>query len=481
MPEKSISFINAQAPGYDELGGAAPVAMNVVTEATGAVRRRPGLMLLPDAPSVPLADGPVTGIHYTQNGKLIAVVDDGAERPIFRIAGGSALLLGGGAPPNGLRGTGRPIFAETPMLLVIAGGDEMQKIILSTLASSRLGGGPPKASHVVALTQRLVTNDLVLDPGTIRYSDIASGTITYAGHEVWSAGVGDAGAVTAEGRPDPVISLTDNTNELFALGTSSVQIFLPDTELVFGTTSARDIGQGARYSAVKSDHQVFWLDDHKRFTLGDGRSYDVVSDSIKRILDEMDDVSDCFGYRMVLGPMDAVLWTFPSDGRTFVFQKGVGWGQWSGWNGNWTQFPVTSHHLRSGDGANIVGLADGRVAQLSFAASTDLGDPINSNVTTGYENRGTDHLKHCAAVRLALRRGETQTSSSPHAWLRYRDRPGPWAASIPVRLGRTGDTEVVVNLRSLGTYRRRQWQFEFIGAEGLVLLSATEEFTILDG
>jgi hypothetical protein len=334
---------------------------------------------------------------------------------------------------------------------------------------------------VAAIAQRLVANDLTLDPGTVRYSDIAGGTVTYAGHEVWTDGVGDAGAVTAEGRPDPVLAIAENTNELFAFGSTSVQIFAPDPQDVFATVSAREYGLGASNSVVKSDTLIFWLDEKRRFVLGDGRSFEVISDAIKGALDAMGTVDDCFGYRVVLGPVDAVVWTFPSEGRTFVFQKGSGWGQWQSWKGNaWAQFLVTAHLLRFGDARNIVGLDSGRVSELSFEAETDLGHPINAHVTTGYLDHGTDGRKHCEAVLLALRRGETTSSTEPQAWLRYRDRPGPWQGSIPVRLGRSGDTEIVVRLGSFGTYRRRQWQFEFSGPESLVLLGATEEFTLLE-
>lgn len=480
MPTEAIPISNSQASGHDELGGAGVVSMNLVHEMTGAVRRRPGIRNLEaDAPVFGGFDGPVTGVHATVGGDIYAVAESGIERTIYRVGGGSAAPLGGGASPFGLAGSGRPTFAETQMLLVIAGGAEPQKIELATASSTRLGGGPPRASHVVALASRLVANDIQLDPGTVRFSGIANGNTSFAGHEQWTFGIGTAGAITAEGRPDPVVALAENTNELFLFGSSSVQIFAPDPS-GFILASSREFGIGAPHSIVKSEENLFWLDHKRRFVLGDGRTYTIISDPIQRTLDSMSRVDDCFGYRVVTGPCDTVVWTFPSDGRTFIFQKGHGWGQWARWVGNWQQFNVTSHHLRSGDKTNIVGLEDGSIGQISLDAATDRGFDVNAYSRTGFLSHKTSARKHCRAVRLAFRRGETQSASGPQAWLRYRDRPGAWTASIPISLGKSGDTEPVVNLRSLGVYRERQWEFEFTSFENLVLLSATEEFTVLE-
>lgn len=471
MAQDPIKFGNAQASGFDELGGAQPIAMNVYTEPTGAVRRRPGLRIHPSAPSSGL--GSLTGIHRLLSGDLIAIATSGAERTIYRVAGGAAVALGGGVPPAGLRGTERPSFAETEMLLVIAGGDAMQKIELATFASSRLGGSPPVASHVIANSQRLLANDLTVDRTKVRYSSTAQGTTTYAGHEQWLVGAGTAGFFTAEARPDPIVALGENTNEVFIFGGETTEVYGPDPTLRYQRIAAQEVGCSAPASVIKADDAYFWRDQQKRFVMSNGRSFEPISGDIQATLDAIDDDS-CFGYRVRVGALDAVAWTFPVTGQTFAYQRGVGWAQWAGFDGNWAPLIVTAL-----TGTDTVTTSTGRVAQFHAGTTTDLGQPIRAYVLSGFENHGTDAFKDCERVRLALRRGQTASTSGDEGSLWYRDSlSGGWEYAGPVDLGGSGDTNIVLDFPSLGSYRRRQWKFEFSGDTELVLLSATETYTI---
>lgn len=486
MPQADISFANKQATGEQNLAGAPGVAVNVVVDGTGAIRRRPGLEASPNFYSGVVEAAGLSGLYQTVTGALYAIGNTSGFRNIYRITN-VATQLGVALSDATLAGTLRPTFAETQLILAIAGGDRMQKIVLSSDTSSRLGGDPPYASHVVANSSRLIANiadvtySNTFDKNVVRYSDIANGNASYAGMEIWTEGGGnDAGHYSAEANPDSVLAIAQNTNEVFNFGVSSLQVFDPDPTAVFAPAVTRELGCSAPYSVVKENQQFFWLDNLRRFVMSDARSEEVISGPIQQTLDELDTVSDCFGYRVVSGPVDALVWTFPSDGRTFAFQKGSGWAEWQGWsNGNWTQFPVTCQQISPTNHDNLVGDSSGRIGRLSLNATTDYGTPINARVETGYLARGTDSRKHCKCVRIALRRGQTSSSTGPVAYLSYRDQPGPWGNQIPVDLGGQGDTEIVVELRSLGVYRRRQWRFEFSGTEPLELVSVTEEYDVL--
>lgn len=470
-----IAFGSAQRSGLEELAGGGVVAMNVFTDSTGAVRRRPGIVAYAEAPTEAVdADG-ISGVFAMDDGKILAV-GAGTKRWVYEVAAGSTRRLSEPLP-----GLGRPTFAQTEMLVVMAGGGGMLKYVRSDGSVSLLGGSPPLATHVAASNLRLLGNDGVLDRTKIRFSDISQGTLSYAGHETWTPTTPPtAGYFTAEAKPDPVAAIGESNNEIFVWGTQSLQVFSPDPTFIFSPVASREIGIAAPYSVTKSDQQFFWLDHLRRFVMGDGRNFNVVSQDLKRTLEQIDTVDDCFGYRVLTGSLDAMAFTLPTDGRTFVFQKGSGWAQWSAFGANWARFPVNAHTFRRDDGANVVGLTDGRVAKLSLDATTDLGDPINAYTVTGYENRDTDMKKHCQCVRLTLRRGSTTSSTGPVGFLSWRDKPGPWEPRIPVRLGRSNDTHPVLEFRSLGTYRRRQWMFEFSGTEDLALISASEDFEVSD-
>lgn len=492
MTQAAIDFSNKQATGNEALGGAPGVAVNVIVDDNGTVYRRPGIEAAPGVYPTGITEISATptvgGLYGTLDGNLYAVGGGTPFRNLYRITSTAAVPLGAVQSDQTLAGMSRPVFAETQLLLVIAGGAQMQKIILSSFASSRLGGDPPYASHVVANSSRLLGNianvnfNNTFDKSVVRFSDIANGNASYAGMEVWTEGLGTAGHFSAEADPDPVLAIMQNTNEVFCFGDGSLQIFSPDPSAVYSPTVTREVGIAAPYSIIKVNGQVGWLDNLRRFVLSDGRSEQVLSDPIAKVLDDMDTVTDCFGYRPNLGFLDAMVWTFPSDGRTFAFQKSSGWSEWLGWNDatdNFAPFPVNAHHLPTLTRNNLVGSLDGRIGRFSLDATTDFGTKIVARVDTGYLDRGTDAKKHCKVVRMVLKRGQTTSSQAPVALLRYRDEPGPWSAPLSISLGTTGNTRPEVEFRSLGVYRRRQWQFEFSGTEALGLVSVTEEFDVL--
>jgi hypothetical protein len=377
----------------------------------------------------------------------------------------------------------RPTFAETEMLLLAAAGGAPRKVELSgALPMSDLGGSPPNCSHIIAQGLRLLANDSTVDRTKVRYSSIAQGTSTYAGHEIWNPALGDppAGFFTAESRPDPVVALHENTNEVWSFGSQTLQLHVPDGTLVYAATNTLEVGCAAPYSILKHGHGDFaWLDDERQLVVSDGRGAQPLSAPIQKQLHEMTTVSDCQGFRALLGDVGAAIWRFPSDGRTFVYQEGVGWGQWQGWTGTeWTQFPVTALHQASGSAANIVGTSDGKIGVLSFDAADDLGTRINAFIQTGFIDRGTSRDKQCKEVRLTIRRGHA-TSGTPFGWLSWRDDLGEWEAPLEVSLGGSGDYQTVVAFQSLGVYQTRQWRFQFDGEVELVLAKVEEDFEVL--
>lgn len=483
MTAAPIPFIPAQQSGWEELAGAAPLVMNVAVDGRGAVRKRPGISTYRDAPTTVVDSAGIDGLFATQAGnlagKLYAVAAAQTARPIYLLGSGGATSLSG-TPLGWLSGEERPVFAETEQLVVIAAGDVVQKVDRDSNLSERLGGSPPRASHIIANASKLLVNDVDVDRTKVNFSSPSAGT-DITGHEEWN-GAGESSFFTAESRPDPVAALGENTNEVFVFGTSTLQVYGPDAApFIYTPANARESGLTAPYSVVKVDQQFAWLDHLRRFVLSDGRSLDVISEPIHSVLEAMEDVSDCFGYRVLTGHCDMLVWSFPSDGRTFAYQKGAGWSQWSGWNAgnnNWSAMPVTAHHLRADTGENVVGTSEGKIGMYTFDAATDLGGRIVAYISTGFHNRGTDRLKHCREVRLAFRRGQDDVSPAPIGLLYWRDEPGEWGEPLEVSMGELGDREIVVRFQSLGVYRRRAWKFEFSDSTTFVLVSAEEEFTV---
>jgi hypothetical protein len=481
MPQEPISFGPFLESSYDELGGASPSAINVVIDEKGTVYKRPGISTYSVAPETVVDANGIIGLYSTNDSQLFAIGGTPLSRNIYKISGGSSTNLSS-LPASTLTGPSRPTFTETEVFFILTGGNDIQKVRLDTNASSRLGGSPPFSSHVAANSSRLLANDVTVDRTKVRFSGVSQGTVDTTLHEYWTNdGISDHGGFfTAEARPDNVVAVHENTNEIFVWGTDNVQVFVPDSSLTFAPAATREFGCIAPYSIIKKDQEFMWLDQHRRFVYSDGRTFQQIEKPIKRQLDALSTVSDCFGYRVLLGHIDCFVWTFPTDGTTFAYQVGGGWSTWNGWDSSQSNFKVLqvlSHHLRRDGGVNVVGTISGKIGKFSQTAYDDLGEPIVSRVDSGFINRDTDNLKLCKAVKIAIRRGQNSTESLGR--LEWRDNTGPWTGPIYLDTGSTGDDHIVKEFRSLGTYRRRQWRFTFSDSVNLALVKVSEDFEVL--
>jgi hypothetical protein len=314
MPLAPLDFGPAQRSGSQELGGASPIAMNVVVDKTGAVRRRPGVQAYATAPASVVDASGVCLLHESSSGLLYAVGNDPGTKSVYSITGGVATDI---SATSGVLivGARRPTVAETEAMVVFAGGSTPVRVEFATGITADLGGTPPMGSHVIANNSRLLLNDAITNLGRITYSAQAAGS-SIAGHETWS-GI-TSGFFSAEARPDPIVALHENTNEVYAWGTTSMQYFAPDASDTYAPVTTTENGCCAPYSIVKVDQAFAWLDHQRRFVLSDGRSLKAISEDIQQTLNDMTTVSDCYGYRVHLGPVESLVWTFPTDGRTFA-------------------------------------------------------------------------------------------------------------------------------------------------------------------
>lgn len=470
MATAAINFGNNQASGDSELAGASPFAINVVMDGQGAIRRRPGITAWSGFPSTIPQAFQVDGIGSLRND--IYYVN--SLRQVHKVSGGvDTNLSASGLITAFLDGTARPVFAETKFRLAIAGGGVPQKVDVGATTSARLGGSPPVGYQIIALASRLFADD---QTGTSSIGQIRFSAVGTTGEELWDP----LNFVEAEARPDAIVALHENTNEAFAFGETSLQVFTPDAASILTPGRTKNLGCAARYSVVRIDEQFAWLDNQRRFVLSDGRDYQELSEPIAQTLDRMTTVSDCYGFRYNFDQFDCLVWSMPTDGRTFAWQKGSGWSQWHSWDAShgYTPFIVKSHYFLESQNLHLVGLSTGQIAKLDTTASTDLGATIKAEVVTGFENRGTDAYKQCEALRLVLKRGQETTTTAPVIRVSWRDDLGAFCQPIVISLGTAGDYITVKELRSLGTYRRRQWKFEMTDAAELLLASAEEVFNI---
>ena len=506
LPTRPVPFAPNQESGSDVLGGASPLAMNVVVDAKGSIRRRPGVadLELADKTIGGLAtDAKIVEMFCDNRGILYAVQEVTGfptVRSLFRwdssvdkdLYGVSFVNIGN----RSLKATTRPVFAQTEAMLAIASGEIIQKVDITAATESvaNLGGSPPKSSHVIANASRVISNDLD-DKNRLRYSGTGAGASAIpSGHETWSA----TDIITAEARPDPVVAVHENTDEVFAFGQTNLQVFAPSAQTVYEPIQTREVGLLAAYSVIKIEQRFAWLDQRRRFVLSDGREFQFISEPIQQTLDDMSTVTDCFGYRVFMGPIDMLVWTFPTEKVTLCYQLGGGWSQWGSWDAasnNWGAFLGTSHAFNAVTNENYIGADNGVIGVMTFSSATDRASPdldpatstanspttIPAFVETGAVSRDTAARKWCKSLLLGLRRGDSVAgSTAPAGHIQYRDENGPWSDRIPFTMGATGDHHVVVPLRGLGTYRFRQWRLWFDGDEPFTLVKAEEDYEVLE-
>lgn len=464
-----IPFTDGEASGLEQLSGAPPLMVNSMSDSGGARRARPGISVWPLFPGI-FNPSPVDAMVVFGDYLVYATRD----RALWAWLGpGLAIPLSDGTPGTLIDGGARPVLLATHTRVIAVGGGAPQKWE-GTGLSARLGGSPPPLSFVTGLATRLV--GCFDDPSGIFYW---SGLGETPGHETWDA----LNFAEAEARPDPLIAIDTNANELFAFGAQTLQIFSPDPTAGFAPGRTLEIGLGAPRSVIKVDDMFAFLDNSRRFVLTDGRAFtdeqNVLSKPIESVLRGVT-ASDCWGFRMRTDRWDACAWMFPTDGRGLLWdRRAKTWSQWRGFGPfGYTAPQVTSALFWPERNVFLVGLASGQIAVLDAGAYSDLGDPLKVELVTGFQDRGSDNQKKCVAAKFVFKRG--QTSPAPVVHISYRDAPGPWGSPDVFSLGAPGDYDPVLELRSLGTYRRRQWKLEYTSPAELSFVGAREEYLVLD-
>jgi hypothetical protein len=342
-------------------------------------------------------------------------------------------------------------------------------------------------THIVAAQSVLLGNALnpnqnygpdLTDLSKVFWSNTASGVTDYTGHETWVEATPPSWW-SAEAAPDPIQAVAATSSEVWVMGTKTVQLLVPDYERFWAPAAVLEHGLRERYSLIRMDGAFAWLDDRKRIVLSDGRQVSPISEDIQNDLQQLD-VRGCYGYRVNVGYADCMVWTFPAAGLTLSYQVGGAWAQWAHGAGVWRPFPVSAHAYNGT--VNLVGMTDGSVGEMSLLGGSDVvggtSEPIRASITTGYQDRGTQGWKHCRMVSLRVKRGNVTDRNDAVGRLSWRDDRGSWRPPIEFCVGATGDDEAVIEFRSLGSYRVRQWKFDFGSSADLVLASAVETFDV---
>ena len=475
MGSVNLPFNAGQASGIEELTGSPPMAINVLTDAGGALYTRPGLVEWDEwsCPDCEDADaGPIIGgkVWPSPSGEILVYVTedtDGVRKLWAMLGPNNRIALSDSTAATQLDGTLRPTFAATKTRIVIAGGGAPQKWE-GTGLSSRLGGSPPNLSHVVANATRLAGSAPTV--GGFEFWSNPGET----GHEIWDTGLDFA---EAEARPDIIVATHENSNEVFAFGAETLQVFVPDPDTGYAPSRASNFGCAAPYSVVRAGESFLLLasdEAGRAFAMTDGRGLNPLSEpDMTKTLDRFREVSDCWGFRVRIDAWDLAVWAFPTEGRTLVYESVTK--QWSEWrsreNGGWVPWVGTCHIGWQTRNLDLIGLPDGTLALLDPDTFQDDGEELVGLVRTGFIDRGNKDTKTCQRIALTLRLNGTSSLR-----VRWRDKLGAFCQPLTFSLGLNGDVSPTVEKWTLGQYKSRQWEMEFSANSRLVLAAAEETY-----
>jgi hypothetical protein len=456
---------------------------------------------LPDWP------GPPTDASLPASTGNAVIVTENRRIHALMSTGGYMALSDPDDSTTWLDGGLRPSFVQGRNMLVIAGGGAIQKWAGAGL-SARLentglpgasdmgllgytgpGGDPPEATHVCGVAQRLLAK-----------CANQSGQIWWSGpleeYENWDMAYGGASFIQAAAKPDPLVALHDNTNEVFAFGELTLQVFDPTNTAVdsndptntldFSPNRTMNLGLIASDSVVPHDDNFVMLDRLRRFVLTDARTYNDISRNITQLLRDLGKVDDCWGFKMRFGRFDCLVWFFPTEGYGLIWDAQSGnWSEWRAWDRGPKKVTITSAYNWAEHDAFLLGLADGSIVKLDDTVTTDLGAPIEVELTSGFENHGTNAQKHTHMASFTFKRAFFPTANAGagapegHVRIWCRDNEGKWRA-IAYKVLSDGKSPCV-QIRSLGVYRTRQWRVRYTGDDEFQLVKAEEELEVLGG
>ena len=483
-----IEFGGSEDQSASELGGAQPTVLNAIMDKMGVARRRPVLATWSTWPTtMPVGYGS-TGeaiIGMCPFGEQVVFVTNDRKLHALSSVGGIA-ELSSSTSTTMLDGDKRPVFLAGRNILLVAGGGAIQKWtgtgLSARLTNTATADPVPEATSICGVGQRLV----VQLPNK-------SGLIAWSGpledYENWDfTTTGYAGYLQASAKPDPLQITKDNTNEVFAFGSETLQVFAPSELTVDGVESQNtlpfaparttNLGTVSPYSVEAVDDMFMFLDRLRRAVLTDGRSYQDLSGPVASILRAMESVADCWAFRMKFGRFDAVVWVFPTDGYGLVYDSALGsWCEWREWSAGEKDISIASACNWPEQSVFLVGTTDGSIVKLDDTANTDLGNPVPIELVSGFQTHGTMAQKHCRTLMLQFKRTWTETATSGWVRVSYRDDQGAWHRLDDIEL--SASASPCVQIRSIGVYRTRQWKVRYTGSDEIQLVGAQEEFEIL--
>jgi hypothetical protein len=241
-------------------------------------------------------------------------------------------------------------------------------------------------------------------------------------------------------------------------------------------------GLGAVNSVVKANDRVYWFGHEGDFYVYEGGAARVLSDQMRRRLDEMAHPEELIGYD--IRKENIIMWLNPVDGLTLLFDYSKNqWLEDARWDAGWQSLPFKSYMELNRKQYFGSRNCDGLVHEWSESYRDDNGTPIR--VYQRFKAALSPRGYPVRIDNLLLRREgsmATATVTAPVVDVRWRFNKGTWSHSKHVSLGAVGKHDpYAAKLWQLGLGRDFEMEIVATDATDFVMTNATITFQEMRG
>lgn len=379
---------------------------------------------------------------YSASGRLFAVV--GVS--LYEIASdGTATVRGGLATASGAVS-----MADNGLHLVIVDGAHGYRLTLADNTFSQIADADwPAADRIAFQDGYFLLND--------------SGTGRFFVTSLYGTEVDALDFATAEGAPDPLVSLICDHRELWLFGETSTEVWYNTggADFPFARLDGAFIETGcaAAQSVAKMDNAVFWLSADKRgqghVMRAQGYQPQIISTrAVEYAIQGYADISDAVAYTYQQEGHAFYVLNFPTGNATWVYDAATNlWHERMYWNaGAEERHRGTAYAFCFGRHL-VLDHSNGRVYELDLDAHADDGQELRAIRRTQHQHAQGRRLFWSelqididAGVGLASGQG-----SDPQMMLRWSDDGGKtWSSEHWREMGRMGEYKRRAIWRRLG-------------------------------
>lgn len=289
----------------------------------------------------------------------------------------------------------------------------------------------------------------------------------------------------ASGDSDAIQSIKVLNRQIYAVGQTTTEIWENDGTSPFSRTAGGFVQTGciAPFSTVVSENAMFWLNQDRHFVQWVGGKLTRISSPYDKDLSRFSAVADCEGYRVEVDGVPLIIWAFPTENRTLVYNYGKeDWAEWRHWDSDAMEYDrwIGGCHVWVPDwGLHLVGSRlTSTIYSMSADVYTDAGDEIRMLRESGHIDYKTTRQKISKEFRIRAKRGSMVVDTVPKLMLRWKDDNRRWSNLHELSLGDEGDTSLVLRLQRTGIYRTRKYELTATDAVPIVFGDAEEDIVV---